>query len=296
MSMFTKAKKSQAKLRMAIEGPSGSGKTYTALSIAKGLGARVALIDTEHASASKYAGLFDFDTCSLREFHPQKYIDAIKAAGNEGYDVIIVDSLSHGWSGPGGAMELRDQAEARSKSRNGFTAWADVTPIQNALIQSILSSPAHVICTMRVKTEWVIEDVNGKKAPRKLGLKPDQRPGVEYEFDIVADLDEAKMVVAKSRMPELAKAVINEPGEELGQRLKAWLSDGEPAQVERPSSPAIGFGRFKGQGFRPEFIEGLREDVMTAEAKLQAEPEAKWAPSIRANLDALAPYLSVTGS
>ena len=53
MFTFSKATKTKSKLRMALIGPSGSGKTYTALTVATGLGKRVAVIDTERGSASK---------------------------------------------------------------------------------------------------------------------------------------------------------------------------------------------------------------------------------------------------
>jgi cytidylate kinase len=82
--MFQKATKTQSRLRLAIAGPSGSGKTYSALNIAQHLGNRIALIDTEHGSASKYADLFDFDTAPLTQHHPGQYIDLIKMAGQNG--------------------------------------------------------------------------------------------------------------------------------------------------------------------------------------------------------------------
>ncbi len=90
--MFKRATKSQIKLRLALIGISGGGKTYSALSIASHLGKSIALIDTEHGSASKYADLFNFDTCKLSSFHPQNYIDAINAAKGS-YDVLIIEVL-----------------------------------------------------------------------------------------------------------------------------------------------------------------------------------------------------------
>src|SRR5947208_2781832 len=66
---FARATKHQAKLRLTLDGPSGSGKTYSALAIATALGARIALIDTEHGSAKKYAGdPFVFDLLELDSF------------------------------------------------------------------------------------------------------------------------------------------------------------------------------------------------------------------------------------
>src|SRR5690242_19965331 len=109
---------------MALVGPSGSGKTYTALKIATNLvpSGKVALIDTERGSASKYAKLFKFDVLELRNYHPEAYIKAIKAAADNGYDVLIIDSLSHAWNGDGGVLSIVDKKGGR------FDAWKDVTP------------------------------------------------------------------------------------------------------------------------------------------------------------------------
>jgi hypothetical protein len=228
---FTKATKKQAKLRMAIDGPSGSGKTYTALRIATALGQRVAVIDSERGSASKYADQFEFDVLELDgDFAPNTYSEAIRAAGAEGYDVIIVDSLSHAWEG---ALEEVDKVVKRSRSGNSFNAWKDVTPMHNRLVQTILSSTAHVVVTMRVKTEWVQErdERTGKLAPKKVGMAPIQRAGVEYEFDVVGDLDlEHNLIISKTRCPKLDGGVFPRPGPEVAAVLSEWLSDGVAAE------------------------------------------------------------------
>jgi ATP-dependent protease Clp ATPase subunit len=73
---------------MALLGPSGSGKTLTALLIAAALGERIAVIDTERGSASKYAGELDvpdFDVLELESFSPQLYIEAVQAAQAANY-------------------------------------------------------------------------------------------------------------------------------------------------------------------------------------------------------------------
>jgi KaiC/GvpD/RAD55 family RecA-like ATPase len=241
MSMFKKATKAQAKLRLAIVGVSGGGKTYTALRIAKSLGQRIALIDTERGSASKYAGdVADFDVLELEQFAPSEYVKAIRAAEKEGYDVLIVDSLSHAWSGKGGALEMVDDAAARSKSKNSFTAWREVTPEQNAMVEAILTARMHVICTMRAKTEYILEaGPNGTKTPTKIGMAPIQRDQIEFEFDVVGDIDtEHKMIISKSRCATLDKKVFRNPGEEIGRELLAWLTDGAPV-VERVDPVAL---------------------------------------------------------
>lgn len=227
--VFTPATKTQARLRLALIGVSGSGKTYSALAIATALGKRVAVIDSEHGSASKYAGdPFVFDTLALSSYHPSRYIDAIRAAETAGYDVVIIDSLSHVWVGKDGELDLKDRASSR-QGENSFTAWRHVTPLHNELVDSIIGARCHVIATMRAKTEYVLEERGGKQVPRKVGIGPVMRDGVEYEFDVAADMNlDHEMVVSKTRCPALDGAVILKPGAEVAETLAAWLSDGTP--------------------------------------------------------------------
>lgn len=234
MTLFQKAVKEQAKLRLAIAGPSGSGKTYTALALATNLGDKVALVDTEHGSASKYADIFEFDTAEMHApFHPDKFGKAIDAAAEAGYDVLILDSLSHAWNGPGGLLEIVDAA-ARKYKGNTYAAWSEGTPIHNRLIESIIQADLHIIATMRSKTDYIlVEDGRGKQRPQKVGMAPVQRDGMEYEFDVFLDMDiENNAIVTKTRCPELTGEVISKPGADLAATLAEWLG-GAPKR-EKP--------------------------------------------------------------
>lgn len=230
-----KASRSQAKIRMAMYGPSGSGKTYTALSIAKGLvDGGILVIDTERGSSTLYADVFDFDVLQLPDYDPRTYVKALQHVSNLNYELVIVDSLSHAWEGKGGALELADGA-ARRYGGNKWSGWADVTPIQRALIDTIISSPFHIIATMRAKTDWVIDtNDKGKRTPKKVGLKPIQRDGLEYEFDITAWLDMThRLFIDKTRYDAIADMVVEKAGPEFGKTLGAWLS-GAPVPVFDP--------------------------------------------------------------
>ncbi len=233
---FKRATRTQKKLRMALMGPSGSGKTYTALILAAelGKGGKVALLDTERGSASLYSDNFEFDACQLESFNPQHYIDGINAAAAAGYTVLVIDSLSHAWNGEGGVLD-----QVNKRGGNQFTdGWGKVgTPLQNSLMKAILEAPMHVIATMRVKTEYVVEqNERGKSAPKRVGLAAVQRDGVEYEFDIIGTLDiQNTLTIEKTRMTALAGTIINKPDAKLAQKIMAWLSDGAPAP---PSSAA----------------------------------------------------------
>jgi len=242
--MFQKAQKKKAKLRMAIAGPSGSGKTYTALAVATNMGKRVAVLDTEHGSASKYADIFDFDVLEMEApFHPDRFVKAIKMAEDSGYDVLVIDSLSHAWSGSGGLLEIVDEIAKRMRTKNSFAAWKDATPIQNRLVEALLAAKLHIISTMRSKQEYVLdEDERGRRVPKKVGMAPVQRDGFEYEFDIFIDMDmENNAIVQKTRCPALTGKVFKKPGADLASIIKEWLSDGTDdrpkPQAEQAAEP-----------------------------------------------------------
>lgn len=231
-----KATKLQAKGRIAFIGPAGSGKTYSALLCAQSLqgDGRILMLDSEARSSEKYADKFDFHIISLAPpYSLDTYIKAIKFAGEQdSYSVIIVDSLSHAWAGEGGALEQVDAARVKSRSGNSFTAWKDVTPKQWKMIEAILQNPKHVIGCMRSKMAYEMEKVGDKMQVRKLGMEPIQRAGVEYEFDVVIDMDwDHNAIVSKTRFDDISDLVVNKPDKELFDRIADWLSSGE---AERP--------------------------------------------------------------
>ena len=237
MGMFTQATRKKVRLRMAIDGVSGSGKTYTALRFGTAMqmdidpGQKIGFINTESGAAEKYLGLcpdgypWDFYVCYLPNYSPTSYTAAIMAAGREGFKVLVIDSLSHAWAGVGGALEIKD-----AQSGNSFTAWKTVTPMHNRMIESILHSPCHIIATMRSKTEYVMElDANGKSVPRKIGMEPVQRAGMEYEFDIYGSISSDHILkISKSRCPSplIVDAVVVKPGADFIKPVIEWMNEG----------------------------------------------------------------------
>lgn len=226
--MFKKAERKNSKLRLAFTGPGGSGKTYSSIKVAIGLGGKIALLDTETGSASLYAGLANFDVANLAPpFSPQKYIQAIKTAESMGYNVLIIDSLSHAWAGEGGILDEVDKR--KSTQKNQFTAWRDVTPHHNALINAILQSSCHIIATLRTKTAYDMQtDERGRLKPVKIGLAPIQRDGLEYEFTVVLDIDADKHIARSSKdRTGLFDGQYFVPNVETGKDLKRWLEQGQ---------------------------------------------------------------------
>ncbi len=225
---FRKAEKRKAKLRLGITGAAGSGKTYGALLIAKGLGGKTVLLDTENGSGDLYAALFDYDVGTIgAPYTIDKYIEGIKQAESLGYEIIIIDSLSHAWAGEGGLLEQVDNIAAGSRSGNSYIAWRQVTPQHNKLIETMLNSPCHIIATMRSKTEYVIvENDKGRKEPRKVGLAPVQREGMDYEFGVVFDLGQNHMAAVSKDRTSLFDGKTFQLSEQIGETLKQWLESG----------------------------------------------------------------------
>jgi hypothetical protein len=242
MMVFRKAERRRAYLRSAICGPPGSGKSLTSLLIAYGIcgdWSNVAVIDTERGSGDLYVGakvpgakmadvIGEYQIATLNPpFTPAAYIEGIKAAPDYGVEVLIIDSLSHAWEGEGGVLEMHDQATAASRSKNSYMAWREVTPQHNALVDAIIGAPMHVIVTMRTKMAYEVIDDGGKKKPVKLGMKPIQREGVEYEFTTVFDMSvESHVAKADKDRTGLFDAQPHVPNIETGTKLRAWLNAG----------------------------------------------------------------------
>ena len=236
MLKIERAQKKKQKLKIALAGISGSGKTYSALTLAFSMCKKVCVIDTECGSASLYSDHFpEYDVLELNApYSPQRYVEAINMAEAAGYECIIVDSLSHEWSGSGGCL---DMVNAVSKAGgNSYTAWGKVTPHHDALISRMISAQTHIIVTMRTKTAYEITtNDKGKQAPVKVGTAPTQRDGVEYEFTIVFDIDQNhNFTCSKDRTSMFNNVDIPHPlNADVGKKILAWLESGvEPTKVE----------------------------------------------------------------
>jgi hypothetical protein len=230
---FKKADKKASKLRCSIFGPSGAGKTYTSLRIANGfknsLNGKIAFIDSERGSASKYADRFDFDVLELERKTISDYIQAIKLAGENNYNILIIDSLSHAWQE---LIEDIDKLANIKYKGNTWRAWAEGTPKQRSLIDAIINYPGHVIATIRSKTEW---EVGEDKKVRRVGLSPEQGKGIEYEFDMLLEITvDHYATVIKDRTGKYQDKIIQMPDEKFGSELIDWLNSGSIVEINKP--------------------------------------------------------------
>lgn len=223
--MFQRATRKKVKLRLSIAGLSGSGKTWSALEIATGMypNGKIALLDSEANRGELYAENFDYCTMQIAApFSTDKYIKAIKSAEQEGFDILIIDSLSHAWVGDGGV--LSEVEKAGGQFQNG---WKKGTPQHNALVEAIVQSKLHIIATMRSKADYVVEmNEKGKNAPRKVGLAPVQRDGLEYEFTIAMDIDHSHVAHVTKDNTNLFDQQYIKPTKEMGEQIMNWLNSG----------------------------------------------------------------------
>lgn len=237
---FERAVRSKLKLRLGIFGPSGSGKTYSALKIAKGIGGKIALCDSERGSSRAYHKIAEFDVDTMDKNTPEEYIEKIKDAVKAGYDVLILDSITHEW------IQIKDSVDditSASRSGNSYTAWKEPTKRHDRFVNAILQAPIHIICTMREKDETeMIANEKGKVEPVKIGFKPDQRKGLEYEFSTIFRLNRKHIAVAEKDRTELFDHFEDPLTEQVGAHLKEWLDEGvDTPQTKRASQEKKNF-------------------------------------------------------
>jgi len=240
MVHIRKARRSAKRARILIPAPSGGGKTWGALTLAKGIGGRTVVIDTEQGSSDMYDHLHEFDVVDLSPpFTPERYVECITACEEAGYEIIIVDSISHEWNGKGGCLELVDEIARAKFKGNTWSAYSEITPRHRAFIDAMLRSRAHIIATARAKTETAQVDENGRKRVVKLGMAAETRQGVEFEFDVVLDLvhDGHFATVSKDR----TGIFTGDPKPitvETGRRIAEWLAGATPVDDEETVSKA----------------------------------------------------------
>lgn len=239
-----KAERKAVKIKLAVTGPSGSGKTMGALLLAKGLanGGRVLVIDSEDGSSNLYADSklvgMDYDVIEIdAPYTTQKYIQALELGQKEGYAVIVIDSISHAWAGEGGLLDKKTAMDVRGG--NQFTNWAPITKEQEQFKAKIVHSSSHVIVTMRSKQEYVVDqNEKGRSSPRKVGLSPVQREGMEYEFTTVFDVAmDHNYSVSKDRTG-IFDGRIEKLSEKTGIEVREWLQSGKEMPVEAQASHA----------------------------------------------------------
>lgn len=241
-----KAQRSKAYLKLGLSAPSGGGKTAGSLLVAYGMMKRqypelsdaeiwekIGIADTENGSGELYVGstigrtkIGVYNAITIAPpYTPEKYEEAIDLMLENGIEVCILDSTTHLWSGEGGLLE--QQQLATKRTGNSYTAWRDITPKHNAFVDKMVHSPIHIIATMRAKQEYTQEkNEAGKTIVRKLGMEPEQRKGMEYEFTVFLEVDsEHNAFGAKDRTSIFDQQTFRITPD-VGTKLMDWLMSG----------------------------------------------------------------------
>ncbi|PQL90745.1 AAA family ATPase [Apibacter adventoris] len=221
----------QVRLRLGLSGASGFGKTKSALLLAYGMTqdwSKIAVIDTENSSASLYSDLGNYNVLDLSiPYSPERYIQAIELCEKSGISVIIIDSITHEWSGTGGCLEIHEKLGGR------FQDWSLVTPRHQAFINKILQSSCHIITTARRKVDYSLDvGSNGKTKVVKHGTKEITREGFEYELTVNFELINDKHLVKASK--DRTGLFMNQPEfiitPKIGKRILNWCNEGTSLQ------------------------------------------------------------------
>jgi hypothetical protein len=234
--------------RVLLWGKSGAGKTLTALKLARGLAGpegTICVIDTDVEASTLYADAYRFDIQPLDPpFEPDRFTEVLKQLSPR-YDVMVLDTGTHEWTGEGGCLEIHDRESLRLKD-NSWAAWAKVTPAHQRFLEALMRCPAHLIVTLRAKTvtESVKNEKTGKTEVVDLGLFPQQRSDGEefaYGLDISGRLDPegtgVRLTITNTRYQAWHGASFRNPDEALGAELAAWLHQGvAPTTVGQPEA------------------------------------------------------------
>ncbi len=238
MSKIRRASRKKVKIKAAIQGPSGSGKTMSSLLLAKGLVGgdmrKVCVIDTENGSSGLYSHLGDSGFIPIAHFSPKSYATAIDDVIADGsFECIVIDSISHCWKY---LLEKKDQMTG-----NSFTNWAKISPMHDRFVKKILDAPIHIICTMRSKETYAMNDAGGGKLKiEKMGLSAIQRDGIGYEFTLVLEVNAKHNAIASKDRTNLFPEEEGEfrITEQTGQEILNWCNVGA-TQAPKALSPVV---------------------------------------------------------
>ena len=271
MALMRKAQRKKAKLRLGISGPAGGGKTLGALLFAYGITGDwddICIIDSENYSGDLYANstkagveIKEYNIISLAApYTPEKYVSAIRECESAGIKVVIIDSLTHAWAGVGGLLDKKGQIEKSNKPGvNSWTAWRDITPMHNNLVDTILSSKCHIVATLRAKMEHVQEKdpSTGRVVVRKIGMNPVQRDGMEYEFTTFVDVDQDHQCTSSKDRTSIVDGRVFQLLPELGKQFLEWLESGTDETPQPVNWPAFWAGVKSKLGYSEDDVHAI---------------------------------------
>jgi hypothetical protein len=164
-------------------------------------------------------------------YTPRRYLEAIEEFLAYGVDILVVDSFSHCWEGPGGVLEMADHAEEHGKK--GLMKWLMPKRDYKKLVSFLLSTRMHMILCSRAKQPILETVVEGEKTLVTHPWEPIQDKRLKYEMTIVVPmtLDGAyETEVGRLKVPgDLAHLFRGELlDERTGAAIAEWVNGGKP--------------------------------------------------------------------
>lgn len=271
-----RAVRAKMKVPIMLMGASGSGKTVSSLLIAKGIvwemfpdlsddekWEKIAVIDTEHSRSTLYAGMtineqeigsflhYDLEA----PFTTQRYKDAFMECKSAGCEVIIIDSITHAWSGEGGVLDKVNALGGK------FSDWNKVKPDENTLLSMFLDTDVHVIACVRSKQGYELTTLDtGKLQIEKVGLKAEQKDSLEYEFAITFQLYQNHTAEAMKDNSNSfdGRFVITE---KTGKQIYEWAEEGIDIKALERKKKADTISQIKQLADLSENHQKLLEDI-----------------------------------
>ncbi len=266
---FQKAVRENIFAKVLLGGPSGSGKTYSGLALASGISSKmnnkVAAIDTENGRIRYYASEFSFDDIQLEQpYSPSKYIDCIDMAVEAGYDVLVIDSLSHEWIY---CLDVHSKMPG-----NSYTNWSKITPMHDSFMEKILQSKIHIIATARGKDEYVLESKDGKQVPKKMGVGIKQRDDVEYNYTCTFMLDQQSHIADCTKdNTHIFEGRYEKLSTKDGVRLWEWCNGGvapqpkpiitKPSESTQPTTTTIKATSIATPDYSKEALKQIQDQI-----------------------------------
>lgn len=255
---FRKALRENSSVLVALAGHTGTGKTKSALRLARGIAGekgRIVMLDTESGRGTHYSDQHDYDYAELKPpFSPQTYREAIEAAEAAKYDVIIIDSMSHEWSGDGGcadmqaeALERLSQGDARRMERLTAPAWKEAKIAHKKLMSRLLQTRSTVIFALRAEPKIKFVKVRGDDGRERtviedMGFQPICEKSFMFEMTVSFMIDEQhlprpiKLGEQFRPMFPLDKPIT----EESGKRLAEWAKGGTVQKAQTTAQAEVG--------------------------------------------------------
>jgi hypothetical protein len=248
---FKPATRQGIKPLIGLYAESGCGKTMSALLLARGIvgdKGRIGMIDTESGRGSLYADVIPsgYETAQLTSFSPASYCDAMEATEKAGFDILIIDSMSHEWEGTNGVLDMAGENEARS-GKAGLHNWR-VPKMEHAkMVLRLLRSPLPIIVCLRAK--YKSRQAKNEKGKTEI-VKDDHTSPIQAEdfiFEMTAHAEimgDHSIHLTKCSHPDLRSCFPQDYKEPLnikhGQLIAAWCnnpSGGKPADVSVSGKP-----------------------------------------------------------